>query len=212
MILPRYAVYYIPPADHPLTRAAAQWIGRSPFAVEPRSYGFHATLKAPFRLKENFGVEDLEEAIRRIARTSTPCRIGPLKIGMLKDFFALLPVGTIPGVHSTAARIVQELDGFRAPLFESELQRRLRIPLDAVERAYLGDWGYPYVLDRFRFHMTLTDPVEPDNRPSVLAELEEIFAPFLEEDYYLDTLSLFVQAFPQADFRVRSQFPCGERI
>lgn len=205
----RYAVYYTPGADHPLTRAAAEWLGRSPIAAEPRRYGFHATLKAPFRLKEKFRVEDLEEAICSIARTSSACRIGPLKIGILKEFFALVPAGPVPSVHSTAARIVRELDGFRATLNESELQRRLRSPLDEVERIYLRDWGYPYVLDRFRFHMTLTDPVDPDQRPSVQRQLEELFTPLLEGAYDLDTLSLFVQASPQADFRLRAQFPCG---
>jgi putative phosphonate metabolism protein len=220
----RYAVYYTPALDDPLTQAAARWLGRSPFespsaesnrgsavgrelTAEPRRYGFHATLKAPFRLREDLLVTNLEEALRSIARTCAPCRIGPVKIRMLNDFFALIPADPVPTLSRTAARIVQELDRFRAPMSESELQRRLRSPLDEVEMANLGNWGYPYVLDRFRFHMTLTDSVEPERRPTVRQQLEEMFLPFLETDYYVDALSLFVQADPRADFVVRSRFP-----
>jgi hypothetical protein len=126
---------------------------------------------------------------------------------MLTDFFALVPVDPVPSVCSTAARIVQALDRFRAPLNESEMRRRLRSSLDEVERANLQNWGYPYVLDRFRFHMTLTDRVDPGRAHRIQQQLEELFLPLLAEDYYLDTLSLFVQAVPQADFRVRQQFP-----
>jgi putative phosphonate metabolism protein len=223
MSRPRYAVYYTPPEDHPLTRAAARWIGRSPFespsservsrsdgerelTAAPRRYGFHATLKAPFCLREKLRVTDLEDAIRSIARTCAPCRIGPVKIGILNDFFALIPVDPVPALHGIAARIVQELDRFRAPPSERELEMRLRSPLDEVEMANLGNWGYPYVLDRFRFHMTLTDPVDPERRPAVRQRLEEVFLPLLEAEYYLDALSVFVQPVPQADFVVRSQF------
>jgi hypothetical protein len=126
---------------------------------------------------------------------------------MLSDFFALVPVDPVPGVCSAAALIVQTLDRFRAPLSDSELHRRLRSSLDEVERANLRNWGYPYVLDRFRFHMTLTDRVDPDRVHTVQQQLEELFLPLLAEDYYLDTLSLFVQTTPQADFQVRRQFP-----
>jgi putative phosphonate metabolism protein len=220
----RYAIYYTPGSDHPLTRAAARWLGRSPFespssesmrrsaverelTAEPRCYGFHATLKAPFRLREDLLVTDLEDALRSVGRTCAPCRIGRMKIDILNDFFALLPVDPVPTLHSIAARIVQELDRFRAPMSESELERRLRSPLDEVEMANLGNWGYPYVLDRFRFHMTLTGSVAPERRPTVRQRLEETFLPLLEADYDLDALSLFAQAVPQADFVVRSQFP-----
>ncbi|WP_035973715.1 DUF1045 domain-containing protein [Bradyrhizobium sp. WSM471] len=38
-------------------------------------------------------------------------------------------------------------------------------------------WGYPYVFDRFRFHMTLTDRVPADSQPEVRQALDAVFAP-----------------------------------
>jgi Protein of unknown function (DUF1045) len=202
----RYAIYYTPPVDHPLSRAAAQWLRST---EEPRRYGFHATLKAPFRLSPGCRVEDLEGALRSVARACAPCRIGPLQISLLRDFFALLPAESIPGVLTTAARIVWELDRFRAPMNEDELQRRLRSPLDEVERAHLANWGYPYVLDRFQFHMTLTDRVPADQHPALREQLQGIFAPLITESFELDTLYLFEQPSARGDFQIRSQFALG---
>ena len=90
----RYALYLAPPADSELWRFGSRVIGRdaasgvdiSGFALEgwsapdwraatqePRRYGFHATLKAPFRLAEACDEAALRGAVRRAARaTSLP--------------------------------------------------------------------------------------------------------------------------------------------
>lgn len=223
---PRYAIYYTPAPEHPLTVAARAWLGRDAFAPgasikrnkadrgptsEPRRYGFHATLKAPFRLREEHSVEALERALRKFVTTWLPCPIGPLKIDLLGGFFALVPVSSIPALRGLASHIVEEFDCFRAPMIQAELQRRLQNPLDETETTYLTSWGYPYVFDRFRFHMTLTDRVPVDARPDVRNKLEAIFQPLLAEDYSVDALSLFVQEHPSADFVVRSQFALRSR-
>ncbi|QPF90803.1 DUF1045 domain-containing protein [Bradyrhizobium commune] len=229
---PRYAIYYTPAPDHPLTVAARAWLGRDSFAggahrahvesvaadpvrgtltAAPRHYGFHATLMAPFRLRQDRTVEELERALRTFAAAWPPCPIGPLKIDMLGSFFALVPVSSIPTLHGFASHIVEEFDRFRAPLTQDEFQRRLRSPLDDIETTQLVRWGYPYVFDRFRFHMTLTDQVPAERRADVREELDAIFGPLLLEDYAIDALSLFTQERPSADFVVRSQFVLGSR-
>lgn len=229
---PRYAIYYTPAPEHPLTVAARAWLGRDCFAggslrvhvepaaadpvrdtliAAPRRYGFHATLKAPFRQRPECSVEGLERALRTFVAAWLPCPIGPLKIGLIGGFFALIPVSSIPTLRSFASHIVEEFDRFRAPLSQDELQRRLRSPLEDIESTHLVRWGYPYVFDRFRFHMTLTDCVPADRRPGVREEVDAIFAPLLFEDYTIDALSLFVQEHSSADFVVRSQFALGSR-
>ncbi|GLS34946.1 hypothetical protein GCM10010869_05340 [Mesorhizobium tianshanense] len=219
----RYAIYYTPPENHALTRAAAAWLGRNAFSeasvaqttvgtsdfaltAEPRRYGFHATIKAPFRLKAAYEVTDLDQAIERLVCTSAPCPIGPLRISTLGDFFALVPSSPTPALGELAARVVVEMDRFRAPMEEEERQRRLRTSLDEVEAANMAQWGYPYVLERFRFHMTLTGPVRPEFQEAVWKRLTDTFAPLLDEDFRLDALSLFSQESPKADFVVRSRF------
>ncbi|WP_331375327.1 DUF1045 domain-containing protein [Sinorhizobium chiapasense] len=220
---PRYAIYYTPAREHPLTVAASAWLGRDAFGrvdvtgaarpeadllltSEPRRYSFHATLKAPFRLKEGTSVEDLEQALSRFAAWRSSCPIGPLKIDLLGGFFALVPASPIPALRGFAAQIVEQFDRFRAPMNTPELQRRLQSSLDEIETAHLVQWGYPYVLDRFRFHMTLTDRVPEEDRARTRARLEKVFQPYLSEDYRIDTLYLFVQEHDGADFIVRSQF------
>ncbi len=115
-----------PAREHPLTVAARSWLGRDAFSAdpiedarpeadirltsEPRRYGFHATLKAPFRLTEGTSVKDLEQALSRFAASRAPCPIGPLRIDLLGGFFALVPASPIPTLRSFAAQIVEELD------------------------------------------------------------------------------------------------------
>ncbi|MCP3418652.1 DUF1045 domain-containing protein [Bradyrhizobium brasilense] len=231
---PRYAVYYTPAPEHPLTAAARDWLGRDAFAggsptapielaaaatnqvhgastTAPRRYGFHATLKAPFRLKEGCSVEQLERALQKFVATWPSCPIGPLKIDLLGGFFVLVPESPVPTLRGLASRIVEEFDRFRSPLSQGELQRRLNSPLNEIETTHFVQWGYPYVFDRFRFHMTLTDRIATDSQPDVRRELDAIFGSLLSEDYSVDALSLFVQEHSGADFVVRSQFALRSR-
>ncbi|WFU33663.1 DUF1045 domain-containing protein [Bradyrhizobium brasilense] len=84
-------------------------------------------------------------------------------------------------------------------------------PLDEIETTHLVRWGYPYVFDRYRFHIPLTDRVPTEGRLDVKKTLEAVFAPMLSEDYSVDALSLFVQEHSSADFVVRSQFALRSR-
>lgn len=217
---PRYAIYYTPAPEHPLTVAARTWLGRDAFAPgtgasdvceqvlisEPRRYGFHATIKAPFRLREGTSVEALERALRGFAATMSVCPIGPMRIDLLDGFLTLVPIHPLPTLRGFASRVVEEFDPFRAPMDKDDLKRRMSRELDEVEMTNFVTWGYPYVGDRFRFHMTLTDRAPEDQRTATRARLEAVFPPHLSEDFYIDTLSLFVQEHRGADFVVRSQF------
>ncbi|PSH56504.1 DUF1045 domain-containing protein [Phyllobacterium sophorae] len=216
----RFAIYYTPAPEHPLTVAARTWLGRDAFAPgtgtadvgkrefisEPRRYGFHATLKAPFRLKEGTPVEALERALRGFAASMSVCPIGPMRIDLIGGFFALVPVHPLPTLRGFASRVVETLDRFRAPMDGDDLKRRMSHQLDDVETTNLVTWGYPYVRDRFRFHMTLTDRVPEEQRAGMRNRLDAVFQPYLSEDYRIDVLSLFVQEHRNADFVVRSQF------
>ncbi|MBB4428312.1 putative phosphonate metabolism protein [Bradyrhizobium sp. CIR48] len=217
---PRYAIYYTPVPEHPLTVAARTWLGRDAFfpgicaadvdepafISKPRRYGFHATIKAPFRLKEGASVETLERALRGFAAAMTACPIGPVRVDLLDGFFALVPVQPLPALRGFASRVVTEFDQFRAPMDWDDLRRRMSHRFDETEMTNLITWGYPYVSDRFRFHMTLTNRIPEEQRAGMRARLETIFQPYLSEDYYIDNLSLFVQEHSNADFVVRSQF------
>ena len=175
---------------------------------EPRRYGFHATLKPPFRLARGRKVEELEQALSSFARKNRACPLGPLKLSTLRGFLALVPVLEIPRLQAFASSIVEIFDPFRAPFNEAELQRRLSDHLDDDETTHLVRWGYPYVFNRFAFHMTLTNRIESDQQAEVRARLRKRLAALLAEDYHIDALTLFEQRGPNADARAR--FPLGQ--
>jgi uncharacterized protein DUF1045 len=66
-------------------------------------------------------------------------------------------------------------DRFRRPLTSHEREQRLGAGLSERQIENLDRWGYPYVFEHFRFHLTLTGPIDADRRGSVLALLQARF-------------------------------------
>ena len=194
----RQAIYFAPPAGSPLARFGAGWLGwdaeagaavrapdppglplaRAALVAAPRRYGFHATLKPPFRLAEGTDAAGLDAAIAAVAAEFPPFDLR-LRVGWLGGFLALVPADPPAALAALADACVVRLDGFRAPPGPEELARRRDAGLAAAEEANLRRWGYPYVLDRFRFHMTLTGPVPEPDRAAVEAVVAPLLAPLL---------------------------------
>ena len=222
----RTAVYFSPPADHPLTVAASRWLGRdaitgetfqqpmvdafdpdelAALTADPRRYGFHATMKPPFRIAAGHTVAAVETAMAVFCRGLAPVVLRGLRLERLGAFFALTPAGSEKAIDALAADTVQFLDRFRAPPSAEEIDRRRPDRLTARQREYLKRWGYPYVLDEFRFHMTLTGPVPVERREAMARILSDIFDRFLNQPLAIDALSLFVEPAPMADFVERKR-------
>ena len=219
----RYGIYWAPAADHPLWHAGCDWLGRDPEsgaarAVRPqrgapRRYGFHATLKPPFALHDGRTEAELDDALAALASTLEAFVLRPLRVEILGDFIALRPCETVEAGHPLrrfADACVRELDPLRRPAGAAERARRAELELDAGEREQLERWGYPWVFDRWRFHMTLSDslPVGP-LRDELLAEAAEFFAPALAAPLRCDALALFVEDAPGADFRLARRLGFG---
>lgn len=181
---PRYAIYFAPAADSPLWRFGSAVLGYDavtgvdvPAAVpagcealdwhaltaEPRRYGFHATLKAPFTLSPGRSEGVLRSFARNIAAGRPPVRLAGLSVSALGRFVALTPSQPSDALQSLAFDLVQAFEPFRASLSEVDKARRLQSPLTPAQHAYLEAYGYPYVGDAFRFHMTLTGSL-PDGQ------------------------------------------------
>jgi putative phosphonate metabolism protein len=223
----RYAIYLAPPPGHPLKAFADAWLGRDPdrdarvaqpvvdglaperlheITAFPRRYGFHATLKAPFRPVAGLAADALLGDLGAFAARQKPFALR-LRVAELGGFLALVPAEASPPMDRLAAACVRDFDRYRAPLEEAERTRRAPERLSAAERAHLERWGYPYVLDRFRFHMTLTGPLDEPERTTVRTILEEALAPQLHDPLAVDQLALFVQTHKVAPFRVAARFP-----
>jgi putative phosphonate metabolism protein len=224
----RYAIYFTPPSSDPLLKVAANWLGRNAFTGQPvrppqirdlahedfttltesaRRYGFHATLKAPFRLNDNVQERDLLSALMHFASSIDPVEIPKLRIANLEGFFALVPEEPVARVNQLANDVVVAFDRFRAPSTENEISRRNPERLTASQRRNLEQWGYPYVFDDFRFHMTLTDIVPERDRPKIERMLSEFLEPVLEEPVEINNLALFTEAEPGLPFEIHSLHP-----
>ncbi len=205
----RYAIYYTPDAG-PLAQFGASWLGWDPVAGQtvphpptlglphsvktltdvPRKYGLHGTLKPPFFMAEGQDVDGLHGAISTLALDAAPVWIDALKLQRLGGFVALVPVGDQSDLVNLAARIVMELDAFRAPPSDAELARRRKNPLSPAQEDMLAQWGYPYVLDEFRFHLTLTGALQEAEAEAVLAALHPIVDPLLPVPFLITSLTL----------------------
>ncbi len=193
---PRYAIYFTPDPRSPLWRFGSGVIGYDaslgldvPLSVpegydiagwterteEPRRYGFHATLKAPFHLAAARQEDDLLAAVDRLAAGTAIVPAIDLGVAQLGSFIALMIVGDDSHVRALASQVVTSLEAFRAPLAASDRERRLRAPLTLRQVAYLDRYGYPYVLEEFRFHMTLTGKLPDNEIEPVLHDLRHAF-------------------------------------
>jgi putative phosphonate metabolism protein len=223
----RFAIYLVPRAGSALWDRGCRWLGRdaetgavfAPLPVPgftsdeiraltrmPRDYGFHATLKAPFRLATGMDEVELLESVAHLARSLPVLSMPELRVDRLDDFLALRPVSTSPAVDALAERIVTALDALRAPIDSAERDRRLASGLSGRQQELLERWGYPYVLEEFRFHMTLSGRLEPLQAERLRAGIDAWFAPALSEPSEAVDLGVFRQPASGAEFTLRRRF------
>lgn len=209
----RYAIYYAPEPG-PLADFAADWLGWDPvtgtervppalpglprraadITETPRKYGFHGTIKPPFRLADGTTGEELHAEAATLARRLQPVTLDGLRLSRIGQFLALTPVGRTTELASLASLAVMELDGFRAPLTEAEIARRNPKSLSETQRALLRRWGYPYVMEEFRFHMTLSGKLSDEDAGATIDALAPVVAPLLPAPFRVDSLCLFAEA------------------
>jgi putative phosphonate metabolism protein len=227
---PRYAVYYAPAADSPLWRFGCATLGYDAFTgediafavptgcdaemwpqltAEPRRYGFHATLKAPFELANGRSEGQLRAFTHQIAAGLTAVPLAGLGVAALGRFIALTPAEPSPALQKLAFDIVQAFEPFRAPLGAADLERRLASPLTPAQRAYLEAYGYPYVGDAFRFHMTLTGSLARDEVAGAATALSRAYAAVPLTPAVVDRLALFRQDSREGRFHLLDSFTLG---
>ncbi len=228
----RFALYYAPPTTHPIWTKAAQWLGRDPagapvqaaeiagidtaarlrWSDSARRYGFHATLKAPMGLADGVSRAALEAELGRFGRATRAVPIGRLRIAGLDGFLALIPELQTEALSACVGGIVAAFEPFRAPLGSASREKRIRDGrLSERQIGYLDRYGYPYVMEEFRFHMTLTDRLSDADRPAVLAAAASWFGPLLDEPFVLDRIALFHEREAGAPFTRLADFPLSAR-
>jgi putative phosphonate metabolism protein len=229
---PRYAIYYVPEPGCDLDRFGNELLGYDadtgddvafPNGImqiapdwreltrDPRKYGFHATLKAPMSLAPGKTETELLAACAAFAGTARPIPLIRPVVGSIGGFIAVVPANPPPEIEGLAADCVREFDAFRAPPPPEDRARRNPSMLTARQRSHLDRWGYPYVMEDFRFHMTLTGRLDDAKREPIRAMLQERFALLEITALSIDRIALFRQ--DDADSRFRIVKHCAlERI
>lgn len=223
----RYAVYYAPPQGSALAAFGASWLGWDADAGEarrhpnvdgvaiaaltatPRKYGFHGTLKPPFRLAEGVDRDTVEQAVSALAAQRAPFDGPALDLRRIGAFLALVPSEPCAALADLAAACVQELDVLRRPAEEAELARRRKAGLSPRQEDLLVRWGYPYILDEFRFHLTLTGPLANTDAERAHDVLRPLTQAFHGEPIPVREVCLFGE---RADgfFQILQRFPLGQ--
>ncbi|QWG25997.1 DUF1045 domain-containing protein [Bradyrhizobium sediminis] len=220
---PRYAIYYAPAPGSGLDRFGARLLGYHAYGGEdlpfpdgmlqevpdwreltgdPRKYGFHATLKAPLALAPGRTEAELVAACAAFAATPRAIPVISPVVGSISGFIAVIPAEPSPELIRLAADCVSEFDSFRAPLTESDRARRNPSELTSRQRQHLDRWGYPYAMEDFRFHMTLTGRLDAARRDPVLAMLTDHFSACRLTTLPIDRIAVFRQENAASRFRV----------
>jgi putative phosphonate metabolism protein len=227
----RYAIYFVPEEQSDLYRCGSAIIGYDcyagravdfpdalkcdaldwdQFTNEPRRYGFHATLKAPFPLRQPHPEAQLVDALHNFARHREPVRVAKPTVRLLRDFIAVVPSEPVPPLDALAASCTTCFDSYRAPMSPQERDRRMAAGLSDRQIENLDRWGYPYALSDFRFHMTLTGKVEEPQHKTALALLNSCVQRMGgDRAFLIDRLTLVKQDSPQAFFKIVSQAVLG---
>ncbi|MCP3473957.1 DUF1045 domain-containing protein [Bradyrhizobium sp. CCGUVB1N3] len=225
---PRYAIYYAADADSTLSRFGAELLGYDahsgrelPFPAEalhlaadwhditadPRKYGFHGTLKAPMALAGGKTEAELVAACTAFAEKPRPIPVIRPVVDSISGFIAAIPAEPVSELIRLAADCVRDFDAFRAPLAAKDRARRNPEKLTERQRDYLDDWGYPYVMEEFRFHMTLTGRLDAERRGPIIEMLRRRFASLELETLAIDRIALFRQEDAAARFHVIGEWP-----
>lgn len=228
----RYAIYLAPAADSAWGRFGAEWIGRcaaggpagpqrpidgidratlAALTADPRRYGFHATLKPPFRLATGRTLDALVGGLRNHFAAAAAFDLPPLDVRLLGTFVGLVPSRPSPQADRIAEACVRTFDAWRAPLTERELARRRAGGLDERGQALLAEWGYPSVLDRFRLHFSLTGALDAAGIALVPRLLDAARERMPGSAMPVDSVCLFEERGPGTDLNLVERIPFAAR-
>ena len=227
----RYAIYFAGEPQGELWTLGSQWLGRCAMNLhtlsnleinnlnpglrlrmtqQPRRYGWHATLKAPFRLKDSLSVEFLIAELKNLALELSVFDLPIMEVKHLRNFLALAPVVSQDGVHTigvAAQKCVEYLHELSEPLTESEISFRNQLNLSSREETLMKQWGYPYTKELYQFHFTLSDGFEVFNNFEIneITQAAKKWFNFYQPLQF-DRISLFVEEAKGQDFKFLSDF------
>ena len=219
----RLALYWAPEEADTLHERGSTWLGRdaatgaalaqpavdgidlAQATADPRGDGLHATLKPPFRLADGYAAA--RDAAAALAARTAPFELPPLAVPDLDGFLALRETAPCPALHAFADACVTVLDDHRTPPDAAEVARRRPERLTEAQRDHLTRWGYPYVFEEWRFHVTLTRRLGPEEKAVLMPAVTAFLGDAPARPRRVSAVSLFVQPAPGAPFTIAERLP-----
>lgn len=226
----RYAIYYSPEPGSPLAEFGVHWLGRNGSAATgalpevpgisherlqeltegPRRYGFHGTLKPPFELHPSTSLKSLIAAARIFARSLAPVEIPPLELAVIGKFVALTPSSSSAALERLAAKCVRAFEGYRMALTEEQVAYYRNNKLTVHQDSMLEHWGYPYVMEEFRFHISLTERIDDiAERRAVMQVVTAMARSVVGKPIIVRDIALFGQAARNDPMTIIERIPFG---
>ena len=224
----RYAIYFAPPPGSELEAFGRRWLGRDHVTGDlveseaidglsgdhqqritksARHYGFHATLKAPFALREGYTGDELHKAAEQFALRRKIFEAPPLKLSSLSRWIALTLSTPSPEMDALAEDCVRDFEPFRAPLSDHDIERRRKNGLTPRQDGQLLAFGYPHIFEDFHFHMTLAGPLELPEKDKILDLLRDRAAPLENHPLLVDAIAIYEQPDRDQPFTQTARFP-----
>ncbi|MBU4526656.1 MAG: DUF1045 domain-containing protein [Desulfomicrobium sp.] len=229
----RYAIYFTPPERSELECICSTVLGRcartgtvlkqptipgieptrlTELTASPRHYGLHATLKPPFFLTDTHDETGLLESAAMIASKIQSFDLPGLELARIGSFLALTLTGPCPELEDLARICVTVSDPFRRPPPPEELARRRARGLTLNQERLLDLWGYPFVLEEMRFHLTLTGSIpDPEERERLRAALTPLLAPVLRTPIPVRDIYVFRQTCLEEPFTVHKRITLAQK-
>jgi len=224
----RYALSYVPEQGSPLADFGRSWLGRDIDTAEQheqpeiegiskarlqelthwrRSDGLHGVLKPPFQLNEGSSFNGLMDTAHLFAKFLDKVEIPQLEVNIIGKFIALTP--TIAS-RQLAGACVRVFEGYRQPIRIDMDQRYRHDKLTVYQKRMLKHWGYPYVMEEFRFFIPLTDRIEDDEeRERVTAAITKLSKPVIKQPLSIRELTVIGQISRQDPMRIVTRIPFG---
>jgi hypothetical protein len=148
------------------------------------------------------------KVIASIAQAHKPVPLHGLVMQYEGECLAFTLDNPMDAVAAVASHCVQDLRPLSAPLTPVDIARRRRAELSSQQDAYMLQWGYPYVFEEFRWHMTLSGPLTHHSamqrehfRLGALQHFESL------PPMSLDGLALFRESAPGDAFEYVARWP-----
>ena len=224
----RFAIYYAPESNSLLHQLGSHWLGHDALTgaaldqpgeglligktEAAKRYGFHATLKAPFHLRHGKFEQHVKQEARQLATVLNPVTIDRLTVCEIEGFLALVPETQSAEIDSFAAACVRSFDHLRKETDAGELARRHEAGLTLRQSQQIADWGYPYVFEDFRFHITLTKKLHGEDLRSAKVLAENHFAAVNGKPLTINNISIFAEPDGGGQFQIIEQLSIGNSI